>query len=420
MPIKLESIKNIGLILLFRIVLDICYVYSVAPLWGYRGAFLDIDTTKLIESYASLVLVLLLIAKRPQKISEIIIHILTLMIYIPIISFYALANQARPWFYLTSCFWCILIIVSKIKINKAFPIVKARKIIFNTLSVSLPLISLVLIFIYLGVTINVNLNEVYNIREVYSEASIPFSGYLVNWSAKIVLPMLVLVALNEKKHYLLVISILAEFYLFSSTGHKTYLFAVPVALGTAYLVKKRFFARKISVMLTAIIISCLVASLLFEYHWLVSLFLHRTFVVPAQLSFYYYDFFRDNYLFLSHSFLKALTKYPYDMSIPNIIGGVYMNDYDTYANNGIVADAYMNFGVLGIIVWPIILAFVLKLMDIVTIGKNKNIVYPLLLLSSISLINGALFTSFLTDGILLCVVLVYLLPQNVKRETCNA
>lgn len=161
----------------------------------------------------------------------------------------------------------------------------------------------------------------------------------------------------------------------------------------------------------------LIVSLLFHIFmnadFMGSLLIRRTFFVPAQLSFYYYDFFSNHqHLSLSHSILKTYFDYPYDLPPSHLIGKVYFDKPEMSANNGIVADAFMNFGIWGIIIWFFLLTVLLKLTDKVTYMKNKKVLWPIIIVSFYTMVNGAFFTTLLTHGLIIALLIAYFYPQN--------
>lgn len=158
----------------------------------------------------------------------------------------------------------------------------------------------------------------------------------------------------------------------------------------------------------------------FADFWVISLFTRRTFLLPAKISFYYYDYFTKNDLvYLSHSIFKSFINYPYQMYPAYVIGKTYFPESAPkiygYANTGIVGDGYMNFGYIGVFLWAILLATILKFADAVTESKNIKIVWPILLLTFYIMVDGAPLTTLLTHGLILALLLCYFTPK-VKNK----
>jgi hypothetical protein len=113
------------------------------------------------------------------------------------------------------------------------------------------------------------------------------------------------------------------------------------------------------------------------------------------------------------------------MSPPHIIGKAYFPEsvpgLYAWANTGIVADAYMNFGFLGIFLWSVLLAILLKIADAVTESRNIKIVWPILLMTFYVMVDGAPLTTLLTHGLILALLLCYFTPmlQNKYKQGFN-
>ncbi|ALC88207.1 hypothetical protein AM499_12100 [Bacillus sp. FJAT-22090] len=129
--------------------------------------------------------------------------------------------------------------------------------------------------------------------------------------------------------------------------------------------------------------------------------------------FLYYDFFSSNEkVYLSNSIFRFFIENPYPIPIPNLIGSIYYQNYDTWVNVGYLADAYMNFGFLGILLFSILLGIILKMFDTLSHEKGIELVIVTSFIPFFGLMSGALLTKLLTGGILLAFVLLILLVEK--------
>lgn len=404
----------------FRVMLDVSYCYIVAPVWSYQGFTLDIVPLKLLESYIAFFLMFLCIPKKTDRVSQAILQLFFLTACIPIYSYYALSNRDRAWFYCFTLFWFFVIMLNRTKLRFSFRSLREGKCATIVIMVTFSVLSVILIYCYMGFSFNMNLSKVYEIRRNYAAANIPLSGYMIGWTAKVVLPLMVLIALFYKKgktsYLLLFIAVAIQLFVFSSSGHKSHLFIIPAIIGLALLVnKKKFFAR-LSFIFTVLVSSGLLLYQQFNDFWVVSLFTRRTFLIPARVSFLYHEFFSENNLiYLSHSIFKSFIDYPYQMFPGHLIGKAYFRESQpglyAWANTGIVGDGYMNFGYIGVFLWAILLAILLKLADAVTESRNIKISWPILLMTFYVLIDGAPLTTLLTHGLILAILLCYFIPK---------
>ena len=271
-----------------------------------------------------------------------------------------------------------------------------------------------MIYKYLGLSFSFDLTKVYEIRKVYTEMRIPLAGYLFNWSAYIINPIFFAFFLIKRKWIPVVLIVLLQIFLFSVTGNKTFLFAIPFVLVLMWIITQRNPLAYIAMGLIAMILLGMFSYWLIDDAWIYFLFTRRTLLLPAQLSFFYYDFFSKNGpTFLSqHHIFRDFINYPYHLSPPHLVGEVYFNRPQMGANNGIYADAYMNFGYAGFVLWGILLVIILKIVDSFSKNKDMRITVAAIAMPVIILGESALLTGLLTHGILLSLILLYLLPKE--------
>ncbi|MFA7688878.1 MAG: hypothetical protein WCX96_02170 [Bacilli bacterium] len=262
--------------------------------------------------------------------------------------------------------------------------------------------------------------NVYNIRKTtnYSHLMV----YLVNWQAKVINPFLLTTSYIERDKKKVAVSIFLQLFLYLITAHKTFLF-IPIAILIIMKVTESNLLLAVMTFLSFIGsgISYLVYNI-FGNITIPSLFIRRFLFVPAKLKFNYYDFFSQNkFLYFSEGVIGKVfgIKSVYEIKIPNLIGYLYGNSIETWANTGYLADAYSNMGILGMLIMTLL--FVLILIMINSLGNkiSKELVIGLSLFSMLSLNDGALLTSLLTGGLLLLLLLLYLYSNNSNNLKDN-
>ena len=153
-----------------------------------------------------------------------------------------------------------------------------------------------------------------------------------------------------------------------------------------------------------------------------SLFIRRVLFIPAQVNFYYYDFFSTNeltYLSQSHLGLPFSIQNPYEGydNTAKMMGALYTNNPECHMNVGYMGDAYMNFGSLGVLLFSVILGVIFLVLDSIAARTSKIIAVAAMALPIKSLINGALFTVLGTHGLLLSILMVSLYSKRRKEKT---
>jgi len=409
--------------LTYRIFLDLVYYISIARVWASEGFILNPDPIKIAESYLLFFFIFLLMPKGTKKISEIIIWLLVFFSYVPSLTLYAMASGPRLLIYgITFFLMLVFALSSAMPIPKIVFLKKSQGTGLCTFFFAVFSTAIVfLIFNHGMFTFNFDLNKVYEIRRMFVGLNIPFSIYLFNWVALILNPFFFVAFLRKKKWFFLVLVALFQMAIFSITGNKVYLFAIPFILFIIWFIRTRRPLFSASIGMTAMIIVGLIASF-FGNNWVSNLFANRTLLVPALVTFDYYDFFSKNdlvYLSSNRIFDNFLV-YPYNLDPPHLIGSVYFGNPIMNVNCGIIADAYMNFGLLGFVILPFLLVILLKIADSFSNNKNIEMAIAAFGMSVIFFTNVPFLTLFLTDGMLLSLLILYSLPhENEKNLYCH-
>lgn len=412
------------LVILYRVLLDLIYINIIGVDYAYDNFIIDVHFDQYIFSYLFLFLLLYFLPKGTFKLSHLIIQFLFLLIYIPLSSYYANTGFSTYWFLLFNLFWFVLVLFQKINLSFVLPNhpkIKSKRVFYSLLSVILGFI--VFMMYKLDFTLNFNLLKVYEQRELYRSTNIPGSGYMVNWIGAILLPFCLLYSfhylIKKKKIIFLLVSISLIVIFFALTGHKSFLFFAPMALGVYFLIKVGNVFRYMVIGILSLLLISTAAYYLLDFKLPLSLVARRSLFVPAQISTYYFEFFHENYIYLSNSVLSGVTDSQVVGQPPKIIADLYFRDNVESANNGIISDAYIQFGWIGIVVWSFLLSLILKIADSLVLNKNKLILWPFLLITFTSVINSAFFTSLLTHGILIALLLSYVYPREcliIKKD----
>jgi hypothetical protein len=99
---------------------------------------------------------------------------------------------------------------------------------------------------------------------------------------------------------------------------------------------------------------------------------------------------------------------------PYIIGSLYFHGVDANAN--VWADAYANFGYVGIFCFTLLLAIVLWLYDSMAVDRDMRFAALVIGLPAFALANGGLLTCLLSNGMALAMLLVYLVPSTMYEK----
>lgn len=401
-------------LLLLKILLEYNYFNFVNPLFSYSGMMLNISIYKLAESYIlffSLIFFLNYLEKFNFT-SKIFVFILFIVLYIPLSSMYWLQDNSRTFFYFVTIAFVLLIILLT-----SFPKFNIKTITEGkTLFCLIVIMTTLIVYGYLILDgslsrLNFNLNAVYEFRELNNYSSNIFLSYLVPWQGYVVNLSVIGITLYKKKLKITTFFSFLQILLFAMTNHKSFLFA-PILLVAIYFLNRKNYKEKYLLWFSSgSILAVTIATIVYKMSnsiLLPSIIIRRMFFIPAYLHFLYYNFFQDrDKFYLSHSILNGIVKSEYNTTPVGLISQTLYNQ-DTGANVGFFADAYVNFGVFGIILYTIILFVFLKIIDSITDSVPNYISISILLIPFMTLINSAFFTSLLTHGILFSILMIWL------------
>ena len=140
----------------------------------------------------------------------------------------------------------------------------------------------------------------------------------------------------------------------------------------------------------------------------------RIFCIPNGIGFRSITFFKKNeVLVLRESILRHIFETPYPGGSDFFIDyGANRTLTSARSNNGLWGDAYRNFGLLGIVIYPILIG---KMLDVIRISLNRlNLKFQIFVMFLMvwNSVNISFFTWLVTGG----VIIVYLLNNFFAKE----
>lgn len=415
-----KSIGYLVSLLIFKTVLEISYYYFLYPKYEYIGFHLDFNLLKYFESNFAVILVYFILPKKATP-SSISVNILNIMMIIPIITLYSLKDESRIYFYSVILSFLILNItlrsITKISFTLHYNLNGFLKGAFILATVVV--YGLLIKFNGMPTLRLFNFNEVYNVRGNVNYGY-GFMDYLVPWLGAIINIFVLIIAFFSKKKWSLITVSFLQVVLYLLTSHKTFLFYPFAIFGLIFVFKKRkiMIGRTVVLLTTVGVIAALFIFKLSGNLMVPSMIISRIFFLPAQISFQYYEYFSQNgFVFLSHSILGFAFKEPiYSIHPIKLIGETYYSN--NWPNTGYLGDAYMNFGLPGMIGFSIILGVILKVLDsLANTTFKESVAKVFLILFMFSLSNMGLLTSMLNGGLLVFIAILYL--YNDKNEQLN-
>lgn len=423
---KISKIKlqEFGLTLLIKLILDLMYIYFLNPNYGYMGFVLSINQLKILESYILLIIAYSFLPSREKLISAVALKFLFVFSLVPALSIYGMKDLSRQFMYIW-VFGFILTAFTVLVTPRLRFLLKKHKMYKVFLFSGVFLTSF---FVYLALLRERGLPNfelfrfgrvVYKFRES-TNWELAIMNYLIPWQAKVINPFLLGLFLWKRKYKFSLAVVLLQIFLFTSTGHKYYLFSIGFVPFIWYVDKKSYPVMKSLVIIIILIISfSLIMHTFGVTVRLASMTIRRTFFTPAQIAFWYHDFFSQNpHTLLSQSSLNLIlgtsNPYPDVSSITNMMGAIYVGNPDTNMNTGYIGDSFMNFGFGGVVLFSLFIGFILVCLDSIRKGVSFPVATSAVIVPIFSLLNSGLFTSIGTHGLLLGMVIILMFRINKR------
>lgn len=284
----------------------------------------------------------------------------------------------------------------------------------------LPVITLLMIVPFVvAYRLNINFEafgmgkDIYEMRTQANAHGNIFTAYLLGPLTKVMLPLLIVYGIKKRNVVFLVGGIVGMLYLFLANPHKSVFFSIFVVLIFYFFKNHKAKAGLILYGGLALVLLSAAVNLVSENLLVESIAVRRMFFIPAQVASNYFGFFDESPLMLSHSFLSSINDYPYDVEPAYLMGLMMYNRTITHCNTGIIADGFMNFGHIGALLYMVIAAMVVKFFDAL---KVEGIFFGMVLLLVMTFLNSALFTTLLTHGgILLMLVAMFFMAKRTDQ-----
>ena len=393
---------------------------AVVRAFGYEGfaVVTPVDVSRLIAVFVSLIGLSLMLPPRLANPADYVVIALFDISFVPFSAYWVLSNQ--PWWQglLVAAYWGLVLLISRVPVRVQRRYLRGGQSTAFLVARCLVILGAILILAGGHLTLRLPFSDVYTARYAWGSEGSGMSMYLFPWLANALLPVLMAHAWKNRRPLELLALVFTAYMLFTSTGMKAYLVMPALMMGVLVLARWRpsgsFVPFCLGVFASVMILLDRVTHGVF---W-TSLGLRRAIFVPARLTSVYMEFFAGNpTIHLSDSLLlRGLLRYPYVRSVAHTIGA-YLGQPSMGANNGLAADGFANFGIMGVLVWAILLGLLLKLLRMATASIEDQpeswaaaTMWPVILLSS------ALTTSLLTHGLALGLLFAFALKPAAGRR----
>lgn len=266
-------------------------------------------------------------------------------------------------------------------------------------------------------------NDIYSSRASYADYLQEIGGTLysyllavVRYSVTYIAPFYLLSSLLRRKPFGVVVSVFSILSMYAVSSEKSTLMMAMVVVFVYVLYRTdllKHFDRIFSSAIILIMAVCFVEHVLMKSDMLYTLIIRREMYMPAWLNTLYYDFFSQNDIICWSQnvvLLQNIFDPVYAVSPLELISSTYFQGLVPSPNTGMFAEAYMHFGALGVIVYPVLLAIVFVLSGKVLCGYGHAVQMLMVFQLTMSLTNIPITRTDFVLSYILMVVILYVMP----------
>ena len=400
------------LMIVYRLCLDYIYIHEISPVFSY--AYLSYNPTTQSRIFSVFTFVVGTAAVCKYKNSEGIfipqaMMLLYLISFVPMTSFWWCKGQKIDFMLANLVLWLSLFLftdkIKGIKLQKYFP--------HNETAVKCIAIVMAFVIIYISAKytnfrIQLSLNDVYDLRLEARTFNMPIV-LLYIWNASSnVLPLMIIYFFSKRYKLLPCILVFIVLLNFSIAGSKSALFKMLICVGV-YLFGKREVSKYLPAIFVTFVLIVIVEFVANNSSMLSTMFVRRGLYIPNLLDELYYDYINSNASLLSSP----------QTELTFAIGDEYFNHQGMRCNNGLFSDAYVHFGWIGVVVYPLVYAFMFQTFEKSFVGNNKNLIFFSALIIVTTLRSSLLTTSLLTHGLLILIFSMMLMSQSRTFKTSH-
>ena len=274
---------------------------------------------------------------------------------------------------------------------------------------------LIFLAVYVRGAFNLNFYKVYEFRFDISENMPLVLQYMLPLAASTLIGYLAALTYHRKNTKTLFLIAVIGILFFGFSSNKSMLFNPLVAIAGYFLFKM---SRPHLLMLGGFSILAKITLLLPEggSNLLGALFANRVLFLPSHINFIYFDFFSNNpkMLWAESKISLGLITSELPMGVMKYLGGLMTGDYDSNANTGWVANAYMNAGIIGIVIYAAIIGCIFSFIDFWAEIYGKQLVGAAFLIPVITMIMSAdLLIVLLTTGLIILLMIFQVTTRRI-------
>lgn len=261
---------------------------------------------------------------------------------------------------------------------------------------------------------NLLLEDIYTTRLKFRSLFDTYSGYTHSWLTRVVIPIIFIFTLKYKMKLLTLINSMFLIFLYLMGAVKSVLLG-SILVVLFYIISNKNMISIITKGLNVLLLLALIYSffVINDRNIINVIIFRRIMFLPSLLDYCYFDFFNDNYLYWSNSFLKGVVEYPYLDSVPRLIGLEYFDKDKMAANNGLISDGFSNAGFIGVLFSLFIFNFFMVIVKNCNVDSKFFGIYFFILYG---FLTTATSTVLITHGGILLLLITFLLLREPNKS----
>lgn len=425
----------IGQVVCFFLIKFLYTYVTVKTLDGlfYTGSIggYNIDYNPGKDIAASLVMLIVAMYYSSRKFEyntvSVVLHVLFIFFYIPINSAYAIHNLESDFFILSSIYFLLIIILlgrynnsSRHGFNgKNEALLNNSLVNIFCLIICSGMIAFKLFYSGLHFSLTIDSEIVYSTRESFNESLSRIRGGLLGYLyilfsniGSTIAPLYLFISLKRKKIGFAIVAILAILSEYSITSKKFDLFGAILVVGIYVVYRFGWldnFRKFFNLVFLAIMAFCFIERTIVRVGPFYFILIRRVFQIPASFSYLYYDYFsKHDKLLLTDSVigLQSFLPHVYNEGPLELISDAYFSGIAVSPNTGLFGAAYMQLGIVGIILQPILLFMLVRWADGILRNYGKGFIAVMAITMVMSMQNVPILrTDFVLSKILVIALL---------------
>ena len=408
-------------LLIYKISLDVLYIYFIIPYYTYYGFDYSPSLSKYLTAFFVLLINTLLIRFFDKTTPSFFVVILINLIYfIPGTTYFSFSSVSSEFFIYFSVYWTFFnvfyLFTAKLFSKKKINFVIFKTSFFNMLIIVVVIVSLIMTGYYNNFHISFTLSDAYDLRDEARLVRLPLLFAYFKSFANVFIPVAVTYMLFRKRISYAIFLIFVGVLLFSFGGHKTTFMILIISILVPFIWKKEFTSLIVPAFIALNIYGILDSIINSKLSYIVGFLHRRVMFTPIWISEIYYDYFIDRPDYFRQSILRYFgftSRYdePFSAIIAKFLGtGV------SGANNGLVGDAVGNFGWIGVIFMPILVILVLRFYDFIAKRVNSGILLVVGFMFAVNFTNSSYFVVLFSHGFILIIISLLFIPKDEKYD----